>query len=429
VQVLTPTRAQGGYACAANAAAEARVAAGGVACAVVAVPDTRHGQRPGHGGRLMLAPACAHPAIQRCQGLGSHVVRTPVRPHPQSEQGALGAYACGSMPDARRRALSLRGCSAPAPCARAGLAGDGGAPSPARAQTLEIRTETPELLGALSTLSTFYADNTPADRRRLRATIERRGLRTNEAFLGAAEAVMQARASRLSGGRQPASAVAEACGAMEGERTRGLPPGARLCSCGRRRVSCPAPAPAPAGARARHAPSARARRAAGAGGRSGRAGRAGEGLRADRGRAGGRARRQRRAARRRGARGARPGGQRDAQRAGGPVPGAVPAGAGRGGRAAGRARGRRLLRRAGARARDPRQLPRAAAHAPPARRPGAHGGPCPATRRPPTSACAGARPRPACCGDGRGARRRRLYATGGRGDWARAADRGGGGAG
>jgi hypothetical protein len=121
------------------------------------------------------------------------------------------------MPDARRRALSLRGCSAPAPCARAGLAGDGGAPSPARAQTLEIRTETPELLGALSTLSTFYADNTPADRRRLRATIERRGLRTNEAFLGAAEAVMQARPSGPALSRQEAAACQRRSRRVQGD--------------------------------------------------------------------------------------------------------------------------------------------------------------------------------------------------------------------
>ena len=58
-------------------------------------------------------------------------------------------------------------------------------------QTLEIRTETPELLGALSTLSTFYDENTRAERRRLRATIERRGLHANEQFLSAAEAVIQ----------------------------------------------------------------------------------------------------------------------------------------------------------------------------------------------------------------------------------------------
>ena len=60
-----------------------------------------------------------------------------------------------------------------------------------RNQTLEIRTETPELLGALSTLSTFYDENTPAERRRLRATIERRGLHANEQFLSAAESVIQ----------------------------------------------------------------------------------------------------------------------------------------------------------------------------------------------------------------------------------------------
>jgi hypothetical protein len=59
------------------------------------------------------------------------------------------------------------------------------------AQILEIKTESPDLVSALSTLSQFYDDNTPAARRALRSTIEQRGLDINQHFLGAAESVMQ----------------------------------------------------------------------------------------------------------------------------------------------------------------------------------------------------------------------------------------------
>ncbi|CAL8463754.1 g3288 [Coccomyxa elongata] len=57
---------------------------------------------------------------------------------------------------------------------------------------LATRTESPEILGALSTLSDFYGENTPVARRRLRTTIERHGLGINEQFLAAAEAIIKA---------------------------------------------------------------------------------------------------------------------------------------------------------------------------------------------------------------------------------------------
>lgn len=57
---------------------------------------------------------------------------------------------------------------------------------------LEIKTETPELLNSLSTLSSFYTENTPAARRSLRTTFEKRGLAINEKFLSAAESVIAA---------------------------------------------------------------------------------------------------------------------------------------------------------------------------------------------------------------------------------------------
>lgn len=60
-----------------------------------------------------------------------------------------------------------------------------------RAQILETRTEAPEIVGSLSTLSQFYGDNTPAARRQLRSTIENEGVKINEDFLAAAEGVIQ----------------------------------------------------------------------------------------------------------------------------------------------------------------------------------------------------------------------------------------------
>ncbi|KAG2497264.1 hypothetical protein HYH03_004848 [Edaphochlamys debaryana] len=59
-------------------------------------------------------------------------------------------------------------------------------------KVLEIKTEAPELLSSLQTLSSFYGENTPAARRGLRTTIEKRGLAINERFIGAAESVIKA---------------------------------------------------------------------------------------------------------------------------------------------------------------------------------------------------------------------------------------------
>lgn len=58
-------------------------------------------------------------------------------------------------------------------------------------QILDIKTESPDLLSALTTLSTFYHDNTPAARRHLRFTIEQRGLDIHGRFLTAAETVIK----------------------------------------------------------------------------------------------------------------------------------------------------------------------------------------------------------------------------------------------
>ena len=58
-------------------------------------------------------------------------------------------------------------------------------------QILATRTESPEVVGALTTLSTFYEDNTLQAQRRLRTTIEQHGLSINEQFLSAAEDIIK----------------------------------------------------------------------------------------------------------------------------------------------------------------------------------------------------------------------------------------------
>lgn len=60
-------------------------------------------------------------------------------------------------------------------------------------KVLESRTDTPEVLGSLNTLSTFYSDNTPQARRNLRSTIEKRGLGINREFLQASDTVQLVR--------------------------------------------------------------------------------------------------------------------------------------------------------------------------------------------------------------------------------------------
>ena len=57
---------------------------------------------------------------------------------------------------------------------------------------METRTEAPEVVGSLGTLSGFYTDNSAAARRRLRGTIENQGVQVNQEFLGAAQSVIQA---------------------------------------------------------------------------------------------------------------------------------------------------------------------------------------------------------------------------------------------
>ena len=58
-------------------------------------------------------------------------------------------------------------------------------------QILETKTESPELLSAFATLSSFYTENTPSERRRLRSTVERHGLNISSKLLEAANRVIQ----------------------------------------------------------------------------------------------------------------------------------------------------------------------------------------------------------------------------------------------
>ncbi|XP_077253885.1 oligomeric golgi complex subunit [Tasmannia lanceolata] len=59
-------------------------------------------------------------------------------------------------------------------------------------KVLESRTDSPDLLASLNTLSTFYTENTPQARRNLRSTIEKRALSINHEFLLASETAQQA---------------------------------------------------------------------------------------------------------------------------------------------------------------------------------------------------------------------------------------------
>ena len=58
-------------------------------------------------------------------------------------------------------------------------------------QTLEIKTESPDIFAALSTLSSFYQENTVPERKNLRAGIEGRAVSLNADYLASAEPLIQ----------------------------------------------------------------------------------------------------------------------------------------------------------------------------------------------------------------------------------------------
>ncbi|GMY05075.1 conserved oligomeric golgi complex subunit 6 [Fagus crenata] len=59
-------------------------------------------------------------------------------------------------------------------------------------KVLECRTESPNLVSSLKTLSTLYTENTPQSRRNLRYNIETCGLQINLDFLHASDAAQKA---------------------------------------------------------------------------------------------------------------------------------------------------------------------------------------------------------------------------------------------
>ncbi|KAL7187876.1 hypothetical protein ACSBR1_037848 [Camellia fascicularis] len=74
-------------------------------------------------------------------------------------------------------------------------------------KVLETRTDTPDLLALLNTLSSFYTDNNPQVRRNLRSTIEKRSLSINLEFLLASDAAQQA----LDRVEEEVNSLAECC--------------------------------------------------------------------------------------------------------------------------------------------------------------------------------------------------------------------------
>ncbi|MCO5600340.1 hypothetical protein L7F22_054451 [Adiantum nelumboides] len=74
-------------------------------------------------------------------------------------------------------------------------------------KVLETRTDSPDLLLSLSTLSSFYSESTPQGRKNLHTTIERRGLSINEEFLRASEAAQNA----LDAVEREVAGLAECC--------------------------------------------------------------------------------------------------------------------------------------------------------------------------------------------------------------------------
>ncbi|XP_047325416.1 conserved oligomeric Golgi complex subunit 6-like [Impatiens glandulifera] len=74
-------------------------------------------------------------------------------------------------------------------------------------KVLETRTDSPDLLSSLNTLSAFYTENSSNDRRNLRSTIEKRALFINQEFLQASDAAQQA----LDSVEAEVNALAECC--------------------------------------------------------------------------------------------------------------------------------------------------------------------------------------------------------------------------
>lgn len=58
-------------------------------------------------------------------------------------------------------------------------------------QVLSLKTESPDVINAMATLSSVCGDNTPSERRDLRSKVERRSTLLNQEYLTAAGSVIQ----------------------------------------------------------------------------------------------------------------------------------------------------------------------------------------------------------------------------------------------
>ncbi|OMO89334.1 Component of oligomeric golgi complex [Corchorus capsularis] len=74
-------------------------------------------------------------------------------------------------------------------------------------KVLECRTDSPDVVASLNTLSSFYDENTPQARRNLRSTIEKRSLQINVDFLRASQAAQLA----LDRVEEEVNSLAECC--------------------------------------------------------------------------------------------------------------------------------------------------------------------------------------------------------------------------
>lgn len=85
-----------------------------------------------------------------------------------------------------------------------------------------MKTETPELVGSLATLSEIYPENSATARRYLRSTIEGSGVKINEEFLKAADTVIQVR--RAAAGGLPRGRTGARVGCADPPTLRTPPP-------------------------------------------------------------------------------------------------------------------------------------------------------------------------------------------------------------
>lgn len=75
-------------------------------------------------------------------------------------------------------------------------------------QVLNLRTESSDITAALATLSAFYGENSPAERRSLRTNVEKRNTSLNQEYLAAASPVIQVGLQKVECEQQRSSRLA-----------------------------------------------------------------------------------------------------------------------------------------------------------------------------------------------------------------------------